>query len=199
MTDEQVGDAGTPAREYFMTTPRLGFGLWDQDRDAGLAQSLWGDLRVMKLLSGPGGYSAADVAERLAREVRNQAELGMCYWPLFLRETGAFVGCCGLKPGSEGRLEVGYQLRPEFWGRGLAKEATRAAIERAFRMHHVDALQGIHHPDNTASGNVLKAFGFRPVGTEYYPPTGRMHIFYVLPRSDFVVPPPYHAPDADNA
>lgn len=176
-------------REYFMRTERLGFGKWDPVADRPLAHALWGDRDVMALLARGGVLSAEEVDARLAREVANEREHGMSYWPLFLLESGDFVGCCGLKPGQDGRLELGYQLRRCYWGRGLAKEASYAAIRRAFDTLGAQALQGVHHPHNTASGNVLRAFGFVRAGTQFYPPTGLMHYFYTLDKSALVVPP----------
>lgn len=46
-----------------------------------------------------------------------------------------FVGWFHLRPGPEGDIlnpELGFRLRPEFWGQGLAAEGARAIVEHAF-------------------------------------------------------------------
>ena len=59
---------------------------------------------------------------------------GMQYWPIYLRETGEFVGCAGIRPYDleGGVYELGFHLCARFWGRGLASEAAHAAASFAF-------------------------------------------------------------------
>ena len=104
-----------------------------------------------------------------------------------LRETGDFIGCCGLKPFDSGPavFELGFQLLPRFWGKGYAQEASRAAIAFAFRPLNASALVAGHHPENLPSRRTLEALGFRYTHDVHYPPTGLMHRLYRLDR-----PPP---------
>ena len=55
-------------------------------------------------------------------------------WMAYERTTARFIGWFGLVPSrtTAGEYEVGYRLRREFWGRGLATEGTGALIDRAF-------------------------------------------------------------------
>ena len=166
-------------RSYFMGTPRLGFSTWsDADRD--LAIALWGDARVTALIGGP--FTLAQVGERLAREIRTQAELGFQYWPLFRLADDAHVGCCGLRPvpGRDGVLELGFHLRTEHWGQGFATESARAAVGYAFTTIGASALVAGHNPRNTASSRVLQRLGFRYSHDEFYAPTGLRHPSYEL-------------------
>jgi RimJ/RimL family protein N-acetyltransferase len=142
--------------------------------------SLWGDPDVTRLFGGP--FPATEVEARLEREIAQQATDGVQYWPIFLLENGAFVGCCGLRPYPHGErvYELGFHLRLEFWGRGLAMEAARAVITHAFDDLAAASLFAGHHPDNAASARLLQKLGFRYDGDEFYPPTGRDHPSYVL-------------------
>ncbi len=59
-------------------------------------------------------------------------EHGYGPWAAIEKETGRWVGRIGLNlladwPGPD-KWEVGYELAPEFWGRGLATEGAREAI-----------------------------------------------------------------------
>lgn len=49
-------------------------------------------------------------------------------WAICLKETGEFIGMggCHLFPAEHGWPEVGYMLRQEFWGQGLASEFLNA-------------------------------------------------------------------------
>jgi RimJ/RimL family protein N-acetyltransferase len=128
------------------------------------------------------------VRARLATEAANLGALGLQYWPLFLRDSGAFVGVCGLKPCPyEGtpdapELELGFHLVPEMWGRGLASEAAAAAASFAFARPHVHRLFAGHHPENHASGAVLRKLGFRYTRHVFYAGTGLLHPLYALER-----------------
>jgi RimJ/RimL family protein N-acetyltransferase len=157
-------------------TARLAFRCW-RDDDLPLSRALWCDPRVMELLGG--AYDEPRLRERLAREMANERDHGFQYWPLFLTG-GAHAGCCGLKPKRTGVLELGFQLRPEHWGQGLAVEASRAVVAHAFAALGAQALEAGHHPRNETSKRVLEKLGFRRAGEELYPPTGLIHPNYVL-------------------
>ena len=166
-------------------TPRLRFEWWQAD-DLGHALTLWGSPEVSRFISS-GGFSRSDIEARLARELANGADHGVQYWRLLLRETGEFIGCCGLKPFDPGPqvFELGFQLLPQFWGKGYAREASRAAIGFAFGRLNASALVAGHHPENLPSQRTLEALGFRYTHDVHYPPTGLMHRLYRLDR-----PPP---------
>ena len=165
--------------EYFLISDRLGFRAW-REEDWPLAMELWADARVTGLFGGP--YTAEKVQARLKREMALQREFGMQYWPVFMLAGGKHVGVCGLRPWRvEERVpELGYHLRPEFWGQGLAVEAGRAAIEYGFRRLGARAIFAAHHPENATSRKVLLKLGFRFTGDEVFPETGILEPTYRL-------------------
>jgi ribosomal-protein-alanine N-acetyltransferase len=167
----------TNARTYFLTTDRLGFGYWQQG-DSALAMTLWGDPRVSAMIGGP--FTAAQVAARLSHEIAAMIARQVQYWPVFLLEDGDLVGCAGVRPYREDILELGFHLRPEYWGQGLAEEAARAVIGWAFETLGVRSLFAGHHPANTASEHLLRKLGFRFTHQEIYPPTGLLNPAYLL-------------------
>jgi len=169
----------------FLQSERLGFRTWSE-ADIELAIFLWGDPEVTRLIGGP--FSRGQVQERLSREIATMQSHGIQYWPIFLLATGAYAGCCGLRPyKSEGGIyEVGVHLRKAFWGQGYAPEAARTATEYAFHTLGVKALFAGHNPGNAASRRVLEKLGFRYTHDEYYPPTGLNHPSYRLTSEEFV-------------
>jgi ribosomal-protein-alanine N-acetyltransferase len=90
-----------------------------------------------------------------------------CAWIIEDRKSGALTGAirfnslekkwrCG---------EIGYELHPDFWGKGLMTEAVRAVVacgHETFRLNRIDAWT---LPGNAASDRVLEKAGFRHEGT----------------------------------
>ena len=167
-------------------TARVSFRCWQRE-DSALAQALWGDPRVMRYLDVRGALDEAAVRARLDAEIETERAHGIQYWPIFLRDGGAHIGACGLRPrdgkSTDVELELGFQLRPPCWGRGLAVEAARAVIAHAFDRLGIGALFAGHHPENEASRAVLEKLGFTRTGEEHYAPTGLAHPSYLL-RAD---------------
>ncbi len=132
-------------------------------------------------LSGP--LSAEAIQKRLEHEIRQRDEVGIQYWPIFLLATGDHVGCAGLRPKEPQVLELGYYLKPAFWGTGLATEAGAALIAYAFTTLDAETLFAGHHPANHASQKVLEKLGFTRAGEEFYEPSGVIEPTYLLQRS----------------
>ena len=166
---------------YFLSTERIGFREW-VDNDLKLALELWGDVEVTRFIGGP--FSDEIIYQRLSREIANQMEYGISYWPIFLLETGEHIGCCGLKPYAAEKkiLELGFHLRRNQWCRGYATEAAIAVIDYAFNTLKIDGLFAGHHPANTSSRRLLEKLGFKYTHDELYPPTGLQHSSYIFER-----------------
>jgi [ribosomal protein S5]-alanine N-acetyltransferase len=112
---------------------------------------------------------------------------GYGLWATILKETGAFIGRCGLLPWEiEGRteVEVAYLLGRAHWGHGLATEAARAIVEHAFATLPVDRLICMTDPENEASRNVAAKLGMTTLWADYVDEMGPAHV-YSLTR-----PPP---------
>jgi RimJ/RimL family protein N-acetyltransferase len=79
---------------------------------------------------------------------------------------GRVIGFAGVQPwsspwGPVGRLEIGWRLGRQFWGRGHATAAGRAALERA-RAVGVEHLVALIQQDNSASFGVARRLGMTP-------------------------------------
>jgi ribosomal-protein-alanine N-acetyltransferase len=142
--------------------------------------TLWGDPVVSAFLGGP--FTAGEVSARLSHEIEMMIASKVQYWPVFLLENNDLVGCAGLRPymNDQHVLELGFHLRPTYWGHGIADEAARAVISFAFETLAIKSLFAGHHPANAASERLLKKLGFRWTHEEIYPPTGLMNPAYRL-------------------
>ena len=166
-------------RDYFLYTTRTRFSKWTEE-DLPLAMQLWGDPAVTKYICAAGRFTAEEVEERLRVEMENEQKYHVQYYPFFERDKEELIGCCGLRPRTEGVYEVGFHLRRRYWGKGYATEAAGALVKYAFEVIGTDKLFAGHNPGNMGSGKVLEKLGFRCIGDEFYQPTGLYHPSYEL-------------------
>ena len=94
---------------------------------------------------------------------RNYVEHGYGLWVIETHD-GEFLGDCGLtwqEVNGRRELEVGYHVRADRQGRGLATEAAAACRDYARSIVGVDHLVAIISPDNAASRRVAEKLGLR--------------------------------------
>jgi ribosomal-protein-alanine N-acetyltransferase len=61
--------------------------------------------------------------------------------------------------------EIGYELHPDFWGKGLMSEAVAAVVACGHEVFRLNRIEAWTLPDNPASDRVLEKSGFRYEGT----------------------------------
>jgi RimJ/RimL family protein N-acetyltransferase len=122
--------------------------------------ALLGDPELMTYYAHP--KDRAEALEWIHWNQRLYAEHGFGLWVIELRETGEFVGDCGLTPQEvDGitEIEVGYHVRRSLQRRGLATEAAAACRDFARDELGLSRLIAIIHPDNVASQRVAEHIG----------------------------------------
>ena len=62
------------------------------------------------------------------------------------------------------RAEIGYLLLPEYWGKGIVKEAIDAVVEYGFREIKIHSIEANVNPNNKASLKLLEKAGFTQEG-----------------------------------
>ena len=65
-------------------------------------------------------------------------------------------------------IELRYGVSPEFWGKGIAEEASRAVMHWAVCEKGAKRFIADTERDNRRSGRVLEKLGFRQSGTNYW-------------------------------
>lgn len=168
-------------REYFMKSERIGFSKWTMD-DFSLAYSVWGDETVTRYICSTGKFTDDNIRDRLKLEVENQKEFNVQYWPIFYLENNEFIGVCGLRPfkDEDNAYEIGFHLKSEYWGKGIAKESAKTVIAYANGALNAKKIFAGHHPENKDSKRVLEKIGFSYIGDNYYDPTGLYHPSYKM-------------------
>jgi RimJ/RimL family protein N-acetyltransferase len=97
-------------------------------------------------------------------------------------ERGLAVGRAGFHgpPDSDGMVEVGYSIDPQFRRQGYARAALRALLARAQAEPDVRTFRATISPDNVASRDLVLAHGLVEVGEQEDDEDG-LEIVYELP------------------
>lgn len=173
-------------------TDRLRLRQWHaNDREPFAA--LNADPKVMEffpaLLSRAESDAIADRCESLIQE------RGWGFWATELKETGAFIGFVGLHIPSD-RLpfspcvEIGWRLAFDYWGKGLASEAARGALQVAFQSIGLEEIVSFTAVGNRRSRAVMERLGMQESGTFEHPQVPehsplRLHSLYRLSRNQW--------------
>lgn len=160
-----------------MTTNRLLFRPFTlQDADA--LFKLDADPAVMRYL-GNNPLTHIDQSHHYLEGILKQYEdYGIGRWAVIEQSSNEVIGWAGIKfiadevNGHHNFYDLGYRLRPAFWGKGYATEATFAWIEYAKEKLPIRTLYASAHEENVASRNVLKKCGFIEQGTFLFPLNG---------------------------
>ncbi len=126
-------------------------------------------------------YTRARGLERLQEDERQWRERGHGLLAVTDRSNGQFLGRVGLRHRPEwDEVAVGWVLRPDFWGRGLATEAARACVAWGFDALDVPYLIALIEPANARSIRVAERLGMSPARREFQ--FGRDMVVYLVGR-----------------
>lgn len=157
-----------------LTTSRLRLEPFIEGHLAGL-NKMNSDPEVMRYLSAGRPETLEQTRALIERVMKRWAEVGYSWWALIELETEELVGAgavqnlrreATLVPDLACPLEMGWRLRRDRWGQGLAVEAARAMGNFAFKDLKTQELLAVCDPANTASANVMKRLGMQEVGME---------------------------------
>jgi RimJ/RimL family protein N-acetyltransferase len=126
------------------------------------------DPLVMRYLTGK--PETREETQALIRRVKARwAEWGFSWFSLFDKASGELIGAGGVQylgTDSANPHEIGWRLRHDRWGQGLASEAARRLAAFAFEDLDAPLLCAVCHPDNAASARVMERLGMRYQGEE---------------------------------
>ena len=88
-------------------------------------------------------------------------------WGIELKGEGKLIGSLGYykwtKPTGV-QAEMGYDLDPDYWGRGIMKEAMTAVIDFGFKRMRLNRIEVLIMPANRRSARLVKGLGFKKEG-----------------------------------
>lgn len=90
-------------------------------------------------------------------------------WILVRKADGRKMGTCGFHCWDREKqtVEVGYDLKEEFWGQGYMREAMKAILSFAARHMNVREIRACIYVDNARSLRLAQSLGFVPSGLRY--------------------------------
>jgi ribosomal-protein-alanine N-acetyltransferase len=115
----------------------------------------------------PAPYDRAGVEQWIERNRQRYQDDGVGLWAMELKKTQDSevhkpIGDCGVivqQVEGERFYEIGYHLRRDFWGQGLATEAAVACRDWAFAHLKTERLISLIRPENLPSRRVAERSG----------------------------------------
>ncbi|MEG2453600.1 MAG: GNAT family N-acetyltransferase [Clostridia bacterium] len=125
----------------------------------------------------------------LDKQIARYHNEGIGLLAVILKETGEFIGQCGLTfQDCDGKnvVEVGYIFNKKFWGHGYATEAAIACRKFAFETLNINEVYSIIRDNNYASQNVAKRNGMTKIGCfiKNYYNIDMPHYIYCVKKSE---------------
>jgi len=118
------------------------------------------DPEVQRYLGDGKPASRSEAWRSMAMLLGHWQLLGFGLWAVEERASGVLIGRIGLfNPEGWPGVELGWMLRRESWGQGLATEGARAALTYAFTELLQPHIISMIRPDNTASIRVAEKLG----------------------------------------
>jgi RimJ/RimL family protein N-acetyltransferase len=138
------------------------------DSDAPALFEIFSNPEVMRFWSRP-PMESTEEAFSLVRDI----EAGwnartLLQWGVTLKSEDLVIGTCTLYrwDRTHRRAELGYVLRRDRWGSGLATEAVRAVLDFGFAEMKLHRIGADTDPRNAASARVLQRLGFQREGLQ---------------------------------
>ncbi|NMM52885.1 GNAT family N-acetyltransferase [Paenibacillus aquistagni] len=93
-----------------------------------------------------------------------------CRYGLFLHDSSQLIGTCGYhcwrhEP-TISKAELGFDLSPQYWGKGLMQEGLLHMIRIGFDVMKLDVIEATTDVANTRSQRLLKRLGFAAMGIQ---------------------------------
>ncbi|MBI5232346.1 MAG: GNAT family N-acetyltransferase [Coriobacteriales bacterium] len=145
--------------QVVITTKRLALRAWTLE-DADALVALVSDPDVSRFIHRGTPISLHQAIDFITRQMRTQKERGWCRWALEPHTMpGMLIGWCGPGCTFAPQVELGWTLRRDQWGRGLATEAAVAALAYLFGVAGFPTMISAIDPSNAASVRVAEKLG----------------------------------------
>ncbi len=120
------------------------------------------DVRVARYSGRQPISQLSEAEERIERTRAGFRDQAGIRWAITDRSSGSVLGTAGtwrlLQEHFRG--EIGYELHPDFWGKGVMHESLTALLDFAFGRISLHSVEGQMHPGNAASQRALERLGF---------------------------------------
>ena len=168
-----------------LETPRLVLRRMTEEDEMNLRRTLQDE---QAMYAYEGAFTDEEVRSWLRRQLQRYEEYGFGLWAVILKDTGEFIGQCGVTMqavGDELVPEVGYLFERAHWHKGYATEAARACRDYALDTLGFDAVYSIIRDTNLASQGVAKRNGMAVCSTftKHYRGVDMPHLVFRVERA----------------
>lgn len=144
-----------------------------------LYERFYTDVEASKMYGGP--IEKEQVWARLKADLGSWHLLGFGVWVIQLKSDNQLVGTCGFWKGKDWPMELTWWVLTEFRGKGIATEASRAAIFHGYIHLGFNSVETYMNDENYgARALVEKLGGVKSNRTNF--PDGLSRDIYTLPK-----------------
>ena len=168
--------------KQILETPRLILREYTLDDFDGL-YAILSDAETMKHYPRP--YDEKGTMLWLNWSLDNYNRYGFGLWAIELKESGEFIGDCGITMQNidgEELPEIGYHIHKKHWRQGYAKEAALAVREWFFTNTEFETVYSYMTATNVASYSTAASIGMQRIKEYFDTQSGAMHCVYAISR-----------------
>lgn len=134
---------------------------------------------VQKYTGDPLIETLEEMEKAIRTRISDYEKYGYGRWAAFLKNEMQFAGWAGLAYLPEfDEIDLGYRFLPEYWGSGLATEASREILNFGFDKLKLRKIIAIAMKENKASIRVMEKVGMEFDKFAPYEPGGEDVIWY---------------------
>ncbi|MHA7963221.1 GNAT family N-acetyltransferase [Paenibacillus sp. CAU 1782] len=128
--------------------------------------ALYSQEKVAQYLPFPPFASVDDAMGEIKWYSKILAEQTGLRWMIEDAKSDKVIGTCGFlnREAIHNRAEIGYDLHPDYWGKGVMTEVARAVLHFGFAHMELNKIEAKADPQNEASSSLLKKLGFQQEG-----------------------------------
>ncbi|GGH87435.1 RimJ/RimL family protein N-acetyltransferase [Pullulanibacillus pueri] len=155
--------------------------------DVDFYASLWGNSEVVRYIGAGIPKTPPEAKAHLQERVLPRYKNGVGLFAMVYKPENKLIGHAGIIPQEvEGdiEMEIGYWLMPEYWGKGLAKEAAMAFRDYGFNELGLDRMISLINPNNPASIFVARKNGMRYERTVHF--LTSTALVYAIQKEEFL-------------
>jgi [ribosomal protein S5]-alanine N-acetyltransferase len=145
---------GLTTEHYYLREPEMS--------DENEIFAIRSDENVAKYLDRPIAKSI-DEARQFIDKINNGINKNeSIYWVITRKNENKFIGsiCLWNISGEQSKAEIGFELFPDYQGKGIMQEVIPPVIEFGFNDMKLDLIEGEVDPENIKSIKLMEKFGF---------------------------------------
>ena len=142
-------------------------------------EKFYTDAEASSAYGGPIGKE--QVWARLKADIGSWYLLGFGVWVIQLKANNRYVGTCGFWQGQEWPTELTWWVTPDGRGKGIATEASNAALLHAYNEFKWRVVETYMNDENAAARALVEKLGGQKVRREHFN-DGLSRDIYQIPK-----------------